>query len=61
MVDYWSRFVTTGAPDAVGQPDWPALDGAADPARMSLQADGSRLTDDFGDEHQCPFWAGLKG
>jgi para-nitrobenzyl esterase len=61
MIDYWSRFVAAGAPDAVGQPDWPAVDGPGDPARMSLQPDGSRMTDTFGAEHHCPFWAGLKG
>lgn len=60
MIDYWSRFVTTGAPDAVGQPDWPALDGIADPARMSLQPGGSRIVDTFDAEHRCPFWAGLE-
>ena len=61
MLDYWSRFVTHGSPDAVGQPQWPALgaDVAAQPW-MSLQPDGSRVVTTFDDSHQCTFWANLK-
>jgi len=61
MIDYWSKFVATGAPDVDGQPKWPAFDD--DPGsenRLSLQPDGSRLVNGFGDAHQCAFWAGLK-
>ncbi|MGV0813623.1 carboxylesterase family protein [Mycolicibacterium boenickei] len=56
MIDYWSAFVHTGAPEVDGQPDWPEFDGT----RMSLQADGSRVDNGYADVHQCSFWAGLK-
>lgn len=56
MIDYWSAFVRTSEPAVDGQPDWPDYgDG-----RMSLQADGSRVDNGYPDEHQCPFWAGLR-
>lgn len=60
MLDYWSRFVIAGSPDVAGRPEWPGL-GADDEAQpwMSLQPDGSRVVTDFGESHQCPFWAGL--
>lgn len=54
MIDYWAAFVKTGTPDASGQPEWPAY--AAGDEVMSLQPDGSRVVDDFGQAHQCPFW-----
>ncbi|WP_454788674.1 carboxylesterase/lipase family protein [Mycolicibacterium lutetiense] len=57
MIDYWSAFVRTGDPAVDGQPGWPRFDGA----RMSLQADGSRVDNGYTHEHQCPFWAGLRG
>ena len=60
MIDYWSRFITTGVPNAEGQPDWPAL--GADPDAqpwMSLQPDGSRVVTTFDESHQCSFWANL--
>lgn len=56
MIDYWTHFVRTGAPAAVGAPDWPAVSG--DDPWMSLQPDGSRLITDFGRRHQCEYWAG---
>jgi para-nitrobenzyl esterase len=60
MIKYWSRFVTTGAPQAPGQPRWPVMGG--DPGRwMSLRPDGSRVITTFAESHQCPFWASLKG
>ena len=59
MIGYWSSFVHSGSPAAGGQPDWPAVDGAG--PWMSLQPDGSRMVSGYQDEHQCPFWAGLKG
>ncbi|OBA89067.1 hypothetical protein A5662_15905 [Mycobacteriaceae bacterium 1482268.1] len=60
MLDYWSRFITNGSPDAAGQPEWPPL-GADDAAQpwMSLQPDGSRVITTFDDTHQCAFWASL--
>jgi para-nitrobenzyl esterase len=60
MLDYWSRFVTEGAPQAVGQPRWPALGADAGAQQwMSLQPDGSRTVTTFDESHQCPFWANL--
>ena len=58
MVDYWAAFVTHGAPDAAEQPAWPPF--SAGDEVMSLQPDGSRVVADFGQAHQCPFWAGLR-
>ena len=58
MIDYWSRFVATGAPDVDGQPDWPET-GAAD-NRLSLKPEDVRVMTDFGQTHQCPFWASLR-
>lgn len=60
MLDYWSRFVIAGSPHVAGRPEWPGL-GADDAAQpwMSLQPDGSRVITDFGESHQCPFWASL--
>jgi para-nitrobenzyl esterase len=60
MIDYWSRFVASGSPHAAGQPDWPALSpGGTNQPWMSLQPDGSRIITDFGETHQCSFWANL--
>jgi para-nitrobenzyl esterase len=55
MIADWSRFVSSGSPG------WPAFDGAPGSPRMSLQSSGSHMADGFAQEHQCPFWAGLKG
>lgn len=60
MIDYWSAFVRTGAPEAEGQPGWPVFDPAGGGARMSLRADGTRVDNGYALEHQCPFWAGLR-
>ncbi|MDX1884609.1 carboxylesterase/lipase family protein [Mycolicibacterium sp. 120270] len=60
MLDYWSRFVTDAAPDAVGHPAWPPLGtDTAEQPWMSLQPDGSRVVTDFAGNHQCEFWANL--
>lgn len=59
MIDYWTAFVRSGAPDVDGAPDWPAVSGSA--SWMSLRPDGSRMVTSFGSEHQCDFWAGLPG
>ncbi|HEU0191144.1 MAG TPA: carboxylesterase family protein [Mycobacterium sp.] len=61
MVDYWSAFVSTGAPQASDQPDWPAVGADADAEPwMSLRPDGSRVVTDFAGRHQCPFWADVR-
>jgi para-nitrobenzyl esterase len=56
MIAYWSRFVTTGAPEAPGQPAWPALNPER-PQRLSLQTGEPVLTGDFAEQHKCDFWA----
>jgi len=61
MIDYWTKFVATGAPDVDGQPAWPEVGN--DPGaenRLSLQPDGSRLETGFEEAHQCRFWAELE-
>jgi para-nitrobenzyl esterase len=60
MIGYFSEFVATGAPSAPDAPEWPEFDGEADGARMSFDADGSRIGSGFDQEHQCAFWAGLQ-
>lgn len=60
MIAYWARFVSTGSPMVDGQPAWPALKDRDAGERMSFGSDGSRITRDFEDVHQCPFWAGLQ-
>lgn len=57
MIAYWSRFVSTGAPDVEGQPSWPRLD-PEHPQRLSLQPVKLTITSDFARRHQCGFWAG---
>ena len=56
MIDYWSSFVRTGSPEVEGQPGWPVFD-PTQPARISLQPEGSVLSTDFAMRHQCDFWA----
>jgi para-nitrobenzyl esterase len=59
MIAYWSQFVTSGAPKAANQPDWPVARGEHAPW-MTLRPDGSRITTGFEQSHQCEFWATLK-
>jgi para-nitrobenzyl esterase len=60
MIDYWSQFVSTGAPGAVEQREWPELGNDESGERMSLEPDGNRVVTTFEQAHQCPFWASLK-
>lgn len=60
MIEYWTGFVVTGAPIAVGQPDWPPIGTGPDRRWMSLRTDGSRMVSDFAAEHQCDFWATIR-
>ncbi|MCT7658206.1 carboxylesterase family protein [Mycobacterium sp. CPCC 205710] len=57
MIDYWTRFVATGAPGS----DWPEMGENASGKRISLQPNGNQIITDFGETHQCAFWAGLRG
>ncbi|MDT4999097.1 MAG: para-nitrobenzyl esterase [Mycobacterium sp.] len=59
MIDYWSEFVTSGAPAVANQPDWPQLGTSGN--RLSLQPGDLTVITDFDKTHQCPFWASLKG
>ncbi len=60
MIGYWSRFVSTGAPEHPGAPAWPRfMPGPVGGSWLSLQPDGSRVITNFADEHHCEFWAGL--
>ncbi|MDG4663937.1 carboxylesterase family protein [Mycobacterium sp. 236(2023)] len=52
MIDYWASFVKTGEPGG----DWKNLSGGV----LSLQPDGDRMVDEFGREHHCDFWDGLR-
>ena len=54
MIDAWSQFVRDGNPGD----GWPAFDDAE--KRLSLRPGGSKVEADFDQQHQCPFWAGLK-
>jgi para-nitrobenzyl esterase len=56
MVDYWSAFVTAGAPAASGATEWPQF---GDGSHLSLQPGGNRVTKQFAHDHQCAFWADL--
>lgn len=56
MIAYWSRFVSTGAPDAEGQPQWPALN-PDQPRQLSLRTGLPLLTGDFAQRHRCDFWS----
>ena len=59
MIDYWSGFVATGAPDADGAPQWPAVTGERGPW-MSLRTPDVRTFTQFYDDHQCGFWATVR-
>ena len=62
MIDYWSHFVATGSPSASGQPEWPEIgDDRGAGKFLSLQPDGSHVVTTFEQEHQCAFWASVKG
>jgi para-nitrobenzyl esterase len=56
MIAYWSRFVTTGAPDVPGLTEWPQLNPER-PQRLSLTTGGPTVTGDFAARHQCGFWS----
>jgi para-nitrobenzyl esterase len=57
MIDYWTRFVSTASPGS----DWPELGQDPPEKRISLQPNGNRVITDYAQEHQCSFWAGLRG
>jgi para-nitrobenzyl esterase len=56
MVEWWGAFARLGAPEAPGQPVWPAYTSRE---LMSLRpGDRSRTVPaaEFGAEHRCGFW-----
>jgi len=70
MIRYWGRFAAAGNPNDAHAPYWPAYRPETD-AMMSLSACDispatgrppaacSKITDQFGTEHNTAFWAGL--
>ncbi len=60
MIDYWSRVRQHGAPQAPGQPDWPTFGGAEREGVVAATGRQPRRHD-FDQEHQCAFWASVKG
>lgn len=62
MIAYWAQFMTTGSENVADQPHWPKVGRGSDAKpRMSLRPDGSRVTKSFAAEHQCRFWARVRG
>ena len=62
MIDYWSQFVKTGAPDVAGEQPWPQFSSDASTGqRLSLESPKPSITTDYAARHQCPFWATLTG
>ncbi len=56
MIAWWGAFTRLGAPQAAGQPSWPAYSRGE---LMSLRPGGQSRTipaATFGTEHQCGFW-----
>jgi para-nitrobenzyl esterase len=61
MITWWGAFTRLGAPDAGGQPSWPAYSSHR---LMSLRPGGQSHTipaSTFAAEHQCSFWNASAG
>jgi para-nitrobenzyl esterase len=58
MLYYWSQFIATGNPG--GQPEWPRFDTSSE-KRISFRPEGSTMSTDFDEVHQCEFWNSLPG
>ena len=62
MVGYWSRFITSGNPNAPGLPSWPRFGTStrrgASAAHLiqELKPDAVRPSGSFVTEHRCGFW-----
>lgn len=61
MIDYWTRFATTGDPEAVGAPRWPEFHPAGTPPHTQSLApgDGGIRPVDLAGEHNCRLWSSL--
>jgi carboxylesterase type B len=62
MVQWWGAFTKRGAPSVAGQVPWPRYNGTG--LTLSLRAGGrsTLLTDaQYVAEHNCDFWAELRG
>jgi len=70
MIQYWGRFTAKGDPNGEHTPDWPEYDRRTDvmmslsacdtsPATGRPPAACSKVTDQFGTEHNTAFWGSL--
>ncbi len=60
MIDYWSGFVSTGVPNRDGLPEWPEVgEDASAENRLSLKPGDVTVMNDYGQIHQCAFWASV--
>lgn len=62
MIEYWTRFATTGNPNGPGLQTWrPFRAGASTPSVLSLatEADGGVRPVDLAARHQCDLWSSL--
>ena len=58
MIEYYTSFAKSGAPQ--GQPAWLPYDPTLD-AVQSLAPAAIAPISDFAGDHQCAFWAELRG
>ncbi|MGW5363672.1 carboxylesterase/lipase family protein [Actinopolymorpha pittospori] len=62
MIEYWTRFATTGNPNGPGLPTWaPFRAGASTPSVLSFatEADGGVRPVDLAARHRCDLWSSL--
>ena len=56
MVERWINFAKTGEPTSEGAAEWKAFDGESVLELTTAKADGSKMSSDFADRHNCSFW-----
>jgi para-nitrobenzyl esterase len=57
---YWGEFAEDGDPNTRGLPSWPAYRTGTH-RTLVLRPDGPRVSASAGREHNCAFWADLRG